>query len=392
MLPLYTLLEKIDPRLHEAGRDLYCSGYRTWRYVTWPLSLPGVIAGTLLTFIPAVGDYINAYMLGSPNTMVIGQVIENEALRDQSGYPVASAMGVVLTVGTVLLVIFYVQESRNGGPAVISKALNWIRAHVLLAVTILIFAFLVAPNVVMLAFSFNEPANKYNFVWNKFSTNAWQNPCASSDMCASIKLSVIIAVIATIGATALGTMVAFAMVRYRFKARSAINVLLFLPMAAPEVTMGMTLLRSSTTPSACSLGFWTIVIAHVMFSLSYVVVTVKARLAGMDPTLEKAAADLYATPIQTFRRVTLPLVMPGILAAALLSFALSIDDYIITVLTAGDEVTCSRCTSTPRSSTRYRRRSTSSVRRCCSSRWRASRLRPGAADHQDAQGVAVHIV
>jgi spermidine/putrescine transport system permease protein len=111
VLPLYTSLEKIDPRLHEAGRDLYCSGYRTWRYVTWPLSLPGVIAGTLLTFIPAVGDYINAYMLGSPNTMVIGQVIENEALRDQFGYPIASAMGVALTVGTLLIVLFYVKRA-----------------------------------------------------------------------------------------------------------------------------------------------------------------------------------------------------------------------------------------------------------------------------------------
>jgi spermidine/putrescine transport system permease protein len=223
---------------------------------------------------------------------------------------------------------------------VISKALGWIRAHVLLAVTVLILLFLIAPNVIMLVFSFNEPPNKYNFVWNKFSTNAWQHPCASSDMCSSIKLSVTIAIIATIGATALGTMVAFAMTRHRFKARSAINVLLFLPMAAPEVTMGMTLVTFFyNTIGSGALGFWTIVIAHIMFSLSYVVVTVKARLAGMDPTLEKAAADLYATPTQTFRRVTLPLVMPGILAAALLSFALSIDDYIITVLTAGNEVT-----------------------------------------------------
>jgi len=111
-------------------------------------------------------------------------------------------------------------------------------------------------------------------------------------------------------------------------------------MAAPEVTMGITLMTFFyNTTGSNSLGFWTIIIAHVMFSLSYVVVTVKARLAGMDPTLENAAADLYATPVQTFRRVTLPLVMPGILAAALLSFALSIDDYIITVLTAGNEVT-----------------------------------------------------
>lgn len=222
----------------------------------------------------------------------------------------------------------------------ISKFFDWIKAHLLLFVTILIFVFLVAPNAVMLVFSFNQPANKYNFVWNKFSTNAWQNPCASADMCSAIKLSVVIAIIATVGATALGTMVAFAMMRHRFKARSALNLLLFLPMAAPEVTMGMTLVTFFyNTIGSGSLGFWTIVIAHIMFSLSYVVVTVKARLAGMDPTLEKAAADLYATPAQTFWRVTLPLVLPGILAAALLSFALSIDDYIITVLTAGNEVT-----------------------------------------------------
>lgn len=221
-----------------------------------------------------------------------------------------------------------------------TKALDWIKSHILAFVAILIFVFLVAPNVIMLLFSFNQPANKYNFVWNKFSANAWRHPCASADMCSSIKLSVTIAVIAMVVATVLGTMVAFAMMRHRFKGRTFLNVLLFLPMAAPEVTMGITLMTFFyNTTGSNSLGFWTIVVAHVMFSLSYVVVTVKARLSGMDPTLESAAADLYATPLQTFRRVTLPLVMPGILAAALLSFALSIDDYIITVLTAGNEVT-----------------------------------------------------
>ena len=113
VLPLYTSLEKIDPRLHEAGADLYCSGYKTWRHVTWPLSLPGVIAGTLLTFISAVGDYVNAYMLGSPNTRVIGQVIEDEALRDVFGYPVASAMGVILTAGTLAIVLTYVKKAGS---------------------------------------------------------------------------------------------------------------------------------------------------------------------------------------------------------------------------------------------------------------------------------------
>ena len=113
VLPLYTSLEKIDPRLHEAGADLFCSGFKTWRYITWPLSRPGVIAGTLLTFIPAVGDYVNAYMLGGPNTHVIGTVIENEALRDVFGYPIASAMGVILTAGTMIIVLGYVKKAGS---------------------------------------------------------------------------------------------------------------------------------------------------------------------------------------------------------------------------------------------------------------------------------------
>jgi spermidine/putrescine transport system permease protein len=130
------------------------------------------------------------------------------------------------------------------------------------------------------------------------------------------------------------------MSRHRFRARPAVNVLLFLPMAAPEIIMGATLLTLFfSTIGSGSMGFWTIVIGHIMFCLSYVVVTVKSRLAGMDPTLEKAAQDLYATPRQTFMKVTLPLVAPGILAAALLSFALSVDDYIVTKYTAGDQIT-----------------------------------------------------
>lgn len=214
---------------------------------------------------------------------------------------------------------------------------SWVSEHVLLAVTVLVFVFMLAPNAVILAMSFNQPVNKYDYVWNKFSLNAWEHPCNSSEMCSSLGLSLQIGVIATIVATVLGTMIAFAMVRHRFRARSGINALLFLPMAAPEVVMGATLAAMLfNTIGPGSLGFWTITIAHVMFCLSYVVVTVKSRLAGMDPTLERAAQDLYATPFQTFMKVTLPLVAPGIAAAALLAFAISIDDYIITVFTAGN--------------------------------------------------------
>ncbi|MCQ4043642.1 ABC transporter permease [Streptomyces rubrisoli] len=213
----------------------------------------------------------------------------------------------------------------------------WIREHTLLAVTIVVFVFMLLPNAVILWMSFNRPVGKYDYVWNEFSLDAWRHPCANSEMCHSIGLSLQVGVVATIVATLLGTMIAFAMVRYRFKARSGVNALLFLPMAAPEVVMGATLAAlffNTVGPGA--LGFWTITIAHVMFCVSYVVVTVKSRLAGMDPTLERAAQDLYASPAQTFRHVTLPLVAPGIAAAALLAFALSVDDYIITVFTAGN--------------------------------------------------------
>ena len=226
------------------------------------------------------------------------------------------------------------QQIRRRGP------LAWIADHVLLAVTVLIFIFMLLPNAVILVMSFNQPVGKYDYIWNKFSFQAWEHPCATQELCTSMGLSLQIGVIATVVATALGTMIAFAMVRHRFKARSGINALLFLPMAAPEVVMGATLTALFfNTIGPGSLGFWTITIAHVMFCLSYVVVTVKSRLAGMDPTLERAAEDLYATPTQTFMKVTLPLVAPGIAAAALLSFALSVDDYIITAFTAGQRET-----------------------------------------------------
>ena len=159
-------------------------------------------------------------------------------------------------------------------------------------------------------------------------------------MCDALGRSLKIGLLATVVATMLGTMVAFALARHRFRGRAATNLLIFLPMATPEVVMGASLLALfvNARPRG-QLGFWTIVIAHMMFCLSFVVVTVKARLAGMDPTLEQAAMDLYANESQTFWRVTLPLVFPGILGAALLSFSLSFDDFIITNFNAGNTTT-----------------------------------------------------
>ena len=195
-----------------------------------------------------------------------------------------------------------------------------------------------APVAVVAALSFNKPAGKFNISWNEFSLDAWTNLCGVPGVCSSFVTSIQIGLISTIVATILGAMIAFALVRYRFKGRSTTNLLIFMPMATPEVVMGSSLLALFLN-MRFPLGEPTVIIAHIMFIISFVVVTVKARLQGLDPRLEEAARDLYAGPRATFRYVTLPLVLPGILGAALLGFSLSFDDFIISYFNAGTLVT-----------------------------------------------------
>lgn len=203
---------------------------------------------------------------------------------------------------------------------------------------VLFYMFL--PIFVVVLMSFNAPASRNSYNFDGFTWHNWLNPCEPYGMCAAVGLSIRIGLLATLGATLLGSLMAFALVRHRFKGRAAANVFTFLPMASPEIVMGSSLLALFVNVGLSgALGFWTILIAHIMFCLSFVVVTVKARLAGLDPSLEQAAMDLYANEWQTFRRVTLPLVFPGILSAALLSFSLSFDDFIVTNLNAGQAQT-----------------------------------------------------
>jgi spermidine/putrescine transport system permease protein len=215
--------------------------------------------------------------------------------------------------------------------------MRWLREHLVLLVGLLVLAYLFVPIGYTVAFSFND-AGRSNLSWQGFTLKNWRNPCGAPEVCTALGNSLKIGLLATLGATALGTMVAFALARHRFRGRAATNLLIFLPMATPEVVLGASLLTMFLN-FRLNPGFWTIVIAHVMFCISFVVVTVKARLAGLDPRLEQAAMDLYADEWQTFRRITLPLVAPGILAAALLAFALSFDDFIITNFNSGSVTT-----------------------------------------------------
>jgi spermidine/putrescine transport system permease protein len=216
--------------------------------------------------------------------------------------------------------------------------MRWLRKNLIPIIGILVLIYLFVPIAVVAILSFNKPEGKFNVSWNEFSLEAWQNICGVPGVCGSFVTSIQIGLIATFFGTILGTMIAFALVRYRFRGRSTTNLLIFLPMATPEVVLGSSLLALFLN-LAFPLGFWTVTIAHIMFIISFVVVTVKARLQGMDPRLEEAARDLYADPKATFRYVTFPLVLPGILGAALLGFALSFDDYIISAFNAGTLVT-----------------------------------------------------
>jgi spermidine/putrescine transport system permease protein len=219
--------------------------------------------------------------------------------------------------------------------------------------TVVAIGYLLLPIAVMIAFSFNRVDQslgdgRFNFAWHAFSLDAWAHPLDWPGLPTSIATSLSVAVLSTIGATALGTLIGLALTRYGFRGRAAINSLIFLPMATPEVVMGASLLTvfigmatvspfRETVPTGIfyPLGFITILIAHIMFNISYVVVTVKARLAGFDRRLEEAAMDLGANEWTTFWKVTFPLIFPGIMAAAVLAFSLSIDDFLITSFVSG---------------------------------------------------------
>jgi len=213
-----------------------------------------------------------------------------------------------------------------------------VRRHTITIYAFLALAYLMLPVAIVILFSFNDKAGKFNFVWNGFTLKYWRNAFGVPGLFDTLLTSLRVALISSLVATILGTLIALALIRYRYRGRASTNILIFLPMATPEVVMGSSLLALFLT-FRIQTGFSTIVIAHILFIISFVVVTVKARLTGFDRHLEEAAMDLYADEWTTFRKVTLPMIMPGVFAAFLLGFALSFDDFIITNFNSGQVVT-----------------------------------------------------
>jgi spermidine/putrescine transport system permease protein len=226
------------------------------------------------------------------------------------------------------------EGGRPGGRRRRGKLLDWgLNIYALLALL-----YLLVPIAVILVFSFNNPIGRFNFIWQEFSFEAWTDPFGVPGIGDALLTSIEIAALSTLAATALGTITALALVRYEFKGRAPVNFFIFIPLATPEVVLGAALL-SMFLNFLIATGFGTILIAHIMFNLSFVIITVRSRLIGFDRSLEEAAQDLGATAWQTFRLITLPLIMPGVVSAALLAFALSLDDFVITNFNAGSTVT-----------------------------------------------------
>jgi spermidine/putrescine transport system permease protein len=218
-------------------------------------------------------------------------------------------------------------------------AWRWLREHAVQIVAVLVVLYMLIPIAVIFGFSFNDPAGRYNFTWVGFTLDHWSNAFGIPELNEALVTSLKLAVLATVISTVIGTLMALALVRYDFFGRRAANFLIVIPMATPEVVMGSALLSFFLLIGAFNLGFETLLIAHVMFCISFVVVVVRSRLIGFDRNLEEAAKDLGASAFTTFRLVTLPLIMPGIFGAAMLAFALSIDDFVISNFNSGTTVT-----------------------------------------------------
>jgi spermidine/putrescine transport system permease protein len=225
---------------------------------------------------------------------------------------------------------------------VMSRTWAFVKRHSLTFYAVLAFAYLMLPIAIVIAFSFNHPAGRFNYTWSGFTLDNWKNWDGVPGLRSAMVLSLEIAFIASLIATALGTLIALALVRYNFRGRGATNLLIFLPLSTPEIVLGaslLTLFLNRHVSNVIQLGFPTILIAHVMFCISFAVVTVKARLIGFDRHLEEAAMDLGANEWVTFRKVTLPLIAPALLASLLLCFAISIDDFVVTYFNNGPKIT-----------------------------------------------------
>ena len=324
ILPVYAALDRMDPALIEAGKDLYGTEWRTFVHVTWPTTFQGVLAGSVLVFLPSVGDFVAAQLLGGPETYMVGNLIQQQFFGAED-WPFGGALTVVMMLFLLVFMIFYLRSAAREDEGRDMRALR--------LYTGAFYAFMFLPLAVVVLFSFNSVRSVQNF--EGFSLQWYEAFLDSESLRGSLVASLEIALATMLVSTVLGTLLAFGLVRARTWYSGSANVLMLIPLVTPEIVAGVSALLLFSQ-IGMRLSLLTIAIAHVTFSISYVTVVVRARLAALNPEVEQAAMDLGATRMQTFRLVVLPALWPAVLAAGLLVFALSFDDFVLSYFTTGE--------------------------------------------------------
>ncbi len=352
VLPIAVALDKLDPSLRWAGRDLGASRWRVFWQVTVPAARPGVIAAALLVFIPLMGDYVTPSILGGVQTPVVGSLISESFLSSQDWALGAAAavlliglVGAVLGLGWVLATLVSRLTSRVRPLDLAARlrprsGVSAPRQHraerdlwggALRVFGALLLATLWAPILVMVAYSFNR--GRTLNVWGGFGTRWYAAIPANEVLVASIGVSLRVAAVSTVLAVALGTLAGLALARSPKLVRGSLSTVLLVVFVSPEIVTGVGLLLFFVSGGTLfGDGFVRLVLAHSVLSIAVVAFTVRARLAGLDPRLADAAADLGAPPWAILRRVTIPLVVPAVVAAAILASTFSLDDVVVSSL------------------------------------------------------------
>ena len=333
ILPLYATLARMDASLLEAAADLGASPGRAFWLVTFPLSLPGVGAGALLCFIPIVGEFVIPDLLAGSGSMMIGQTLWLEFFTNRD-WPVAAAAAVALLVLLAPLLLLYdrLQRRQLGRGGLMAGKVNRLSPFNVTALA-LGMAFLYLPIVILVIYSFND--SRLVTVWGGWSLRWYREFFNDRAMLDAAWMSLRVAAVSATIATLLGTLAAVGLVRgERFRGRSLFSGMLYAPLVMPEVISGLSLLLLFVALNA-ERGFWTVTVAHTTLTMCFVTVVVQSRLASLDRSLEEAAMDLGCDPVQAFLRVTLPLIVPAIVAGWMLAFTLSLDDVVIASFTTG---------------------------------------------------------
>ena len=352
ILPLYAAPGADRPRLLEAGYDLYGRRRDVFLRVTLPLSMPGVVAGTLLTFIPAAGDFINAELLGTPKQFMIGNVIQSRYLEVATTRPPA-ALSFLLMAFMLIIVLIWARIGRGGdrgaaaardrrarsrddrGAAAARQVLDWLlNVYAGAGAALPAGADRGHPRLLV-----QQPGRPLQLHLAGVLARRLEGPVRGPGHRRRALTSIEIAALSTVVATDPRHAHRAGARALRVQGPRAGQLLHLHPARHARGRAGRGAAVAVPQLGSPQLGFATILIAHIMFNLSFVIITVRSRLIGFDRSLEEAAQDLGATPWETFRLVTLPLIMPGVISAGLLAFALSIDDFVITNFNAGSTIT-----------------------------------------------------